>query len=147
MYSLLIVLAPNQEEIICNFSLCLSTKNKKIQQQAIDELVKLHSQHVVEESVFATLCENVLESPFEMDNLRLFIQNKEGQKLLREVRHISVLFLVSLPPFANRFCILCVTQSVMQTPFPFATLVQQMQWWKQLAFWSLLFIYYFVLLL
>lgn len=105
-------LAPNQEEIVRNFSLCLSTKDKKTQQQAINTLVALQSQKVVEESVFATLCENVLQSPFEMDNLRLFIQNKEGQRLLREVGHISVFLLVSPFPFVNGFYTLFVTRFV-----------------------------------
>ena len=88
-------------------------------------LVVLQSQQVIEESVFATLCENVLQLPFEMDNLRLFIQNKEGQKLLREVSHIAVILLDSYLLFVLGFCTLYVTRSVIQTPFLFAMLVQQ----------------------
>ena len=86
----------------------------------------LKSQKVVEESVFAALCESVLQSPFEMENLRLFIQNKESQKLLREVGRMIVYLPVSPLSSANGFYTLFVTRFVMWTPFLFAMLVQQM---------------------
>lgn len=59
--------------------------NKTIQRNAIRNLLLLRGENKVEDTVFATLCEKVLQTPFEVDKIRLFVQNGDGQKLLSGV--------------------------------------------------------------
>lgn len=75
-----------QEEVVRDFTAFLMSGNKTNQRNALRNLLLLRGENKVEDASFATLCEKVLRTPFEVDKIRLFVQNSDGQKLLSGVR-------------------------------------------------------------